>query len=342
MLGIERLDNSTLARSGRHGVGKRNSEKGGLCLPLLTGEKVRFEPFRILDRIDSSKRFQLPLDPSFPLAINLYEFPPVPRAVPMTWHERLEIFCPLGGPGAFRIGEHIEPFDAGDILLVDNLRLHGVDRFEGDYPRALVIVFYRELVAPPGALPCDMWLLRPFQHLGKGCLRLPWGNPHTDQAWDCLNRLIQTQTDGPDNAAVQARKKLLLAELLLVLEEAFRDRVSENFDYERRRDRLRRLAPLLDHLAANLSEPTHVSAAARMLRMSNSYFMRFFRAATGLTFSAYVDHLRTSRACQLLLESDLSLAQIAAETGFCDQSHLSRHIRRRLGKSPGQIRAQRG
>jgi transcriptional regulator GlxA family with amidase domain len=50
--------------------------------------------------------------------------------------------------------------------------------------------------------------------------------------------------------------------------------------------------------------------------------------------------VRVSRAYQLLLESDLSLTQIAAETGFCDQCHLSRHIRRRFGTSPGRIRAQ--
>jgi transcriptional regulator GlxA family with amidase domain len=68
--------------------------------------------------------------------------------------------------------------------------------------------------------------------------------------------------------------------------------------------------------------------------------MRFFRTATGLTFSAYSGQLRVSRAYQLLLESDLSLTQIAAETGFCDQCHLSRHIRHRFGTSPGRIRSQ--
>lgn len=88
------------------------------------------------------------------------------------------------------------------------------------------------------------------------------------------------------------------------------------------------------------NEPLSVPAAAGMLKMSASYFMRFFRAATGLTFSRYVDHLRTSRAYQLLLESDLSLAQIAAETGFCDQCHMNRQIRRRFGTTPGRIRSQ--
>jgi AraC-like DNA-binding protein len=301
---------------------------------------VNVEPFRILDRVDSSKRFQLPLDPSFPLAMKLYEFPPVPSAVPMTWHERLEIFCPLGGPGTFRIGEHLERFEAGDVLLIDNLRLHGVECFEGNCRHALVVVFYPDLIAAPGALPCDLLLLRPFRYFGDGCLRLPRGSPHSDQAWDCLNRLVLAQSKDPDAPSCQARQKLILSELLLILEEAFRSRLNQIADYERRRNHLRRLQPLLDFLASNLAAPPHVSQAAGMLNMSSSYFMRFFRQATGLTFSAYVDHLRVSQACRLLTESDLSLAQIAAETGFCDQSHLCRHIRRRLGKSPGQLRAE--
>ena len=300
---------------------------------------MHYESFRIFDRVDSAKRFQLALAPSFPLAVRLYEFPAGPRAVPMTWHERLEIFCPLSGSGAFRIGEHLERFEATDILLIDNLKLHGVDHFDGDRRHALVVVFHPELLAAPGGLPCDMWLLRPFRHLREGTLRLPAQSSHSAKAWDCLNRIV-VASDEVGDPAHQIRQKLALADLLLVLGEAFRDRVSENSDYDNRRDRLQRLSPLLDFVATNLADPLTVPAAAGMLNMTTSYFMRFFRAATGMTFSAYGEQLRVSKAYQLLIKNDCSLAQIAAETGFCDQCHLSRHIRRRFGTSPGRIRSQ--
>lgn len=336
----ETLDNPILPDAA---IGDHRADECGvpLRLPAEASESVRFEPFWILDRVDSSKRFRLPLDPSFPLAVKLYEFPPVPRAVPLTWHERLEIFCPIGGPGTFRVGEHVERFEAGDILLIDNLRLHGVESFEGDRRHALVVVFYPELIAAPGALPCDLLLLRPFRHFRDGCLRLARGDPYSSQAWDCLERMVLALMEQADIPSRQARQKLILCQLLLILGEAFRSRLDQIADYERRRNHLRHLQPLLDFLASNLAEPPNVTQAARMLKMSNTYFMRFFRKATGLTFSAYLNQIRISRACQLLMESDLSLAQIAAETGFCDQSHLCRHIRRRLGKSPGQVRAER-
>jgi AraC-like DNA-binding protein len=320
---------------------KVNPRSGsGLQLAPKLAAGLRFEPFRIAGRVDAEKRYRLTLEPSFPLAVRLFEFPAAPGAIPMTWHERLEIFCPLTGPGQFRIGEQLEAFEAGDILLVDNLRLHGVEGFSGRDGRALVVVFYPELVAAPGAPPCDLWLLRPFRHLRGGCLRLPAADKRSVSAWNSLSRLVMEQTGGDGGPASQARQKLALNELLLLLEEAFRDRIEERSDYEGRRDRLRRLSPLVDFLTANPAEPLRVPAAARMLRMSPSYFMRFFRNATGLTFASYVDHLRVSKAYQLLTESDLSLAQIAEETGFCDQCHLNRQIRRRFGTSPGRLRAR--
>ena len=315
-------------------------EAAVLHLPPAVAASLHYESFQILERVDSAKRYHLDLDPAFPLALRLYEFPAGLRSVPLTWHERLEIFCPLTGSGAFRIGEHLERFEAADILLIDNLRLHGVDSFDGPDRHALVVVFYPHLLAPPGALPCDLWLLRPFRHLRDGCLHMRSQDPYAAEAWDCLSRLVLAQAEVAGDPASQARQKSALAELLIVLEKAFRHRMVEHSDYEHRRDRLQRLSPLFEFLATHHDEPLTVPAAARMLKMSASYFMRFFRTATGLTFSSYVDQLRASRAYQLLLESDMSLAQIAAETGFCDQCHMSRHIRRRFGTTPGRIRSQ--
>ncbi|MBL8231400.1 MAG: helix-turn-helix domain-containing protein [Bryobacterales bacterium] len=311
----------------------------GLRLPADVIRSLRFEPLRVLQRIDSAKRHQLVLDPAFPLSVNLYAFPAAPGAIQASWHERLEIFCPLAGPGTFHVGSHTESFEAGDILLIDNLRLHGVDTFEGPCRQALVVVFTSDLLAAPGALPCDLWLLQPFHNLAKGCLRLSWSSDRSRAAWDCLTKLLAEELEGAAGPARQARQKLALTELLIVLHQAFQDRIVESSGYESRRERLRRLAPLFDFLAANLDVPLGVPGAARLVSMSPSYFMRFFRTATGLRYSAYVDHLRVSRAYQLLVESDLSLAQIAAETGYCDQCHLSRHVRRRFGTSPGRIRS---
>ena len=172
------------------------SPVAGLHLRLERAAGLEYESFRILNHVDAAKRFHLALDPSFPLTVKLYDFPEDPAAIPMTWHERLEIFCPLTGPGEFRIGEDLEPFEENDILLINNLRLHGVESFRAPQRRALVVVFYPELIAGPGALPCDMWLLRPFRHLRRGCLRLHSRDACSAAAWECLSRLLMAQLEG--------------------------------------------------------------------------------------------------------------------------------------------------
>jgi AraC-like DNA-binding protein len=323
----------------QNGASMPEGNHSGPHLASALRARLAFGSIQILEHVDSARRHRLTLDPAFPLALNFFEFPAVPGAVPLTWHERLEIFCALSGSGTFRIGENEVAFKESDILLIDNLRLHGVGRFEGPSRRALVVVFYPELVAAPGALPCDLWLLRPFRHLRDGCLQLRSGDAMAAAAWDCVNKLVLAWVDGTSNAESQARKKALLIDLLICLGEAFRPNLGEQSDYESRCARLRRLTPLFDHLAEQGKELPSIAAAARMVTMSGSYFMRFFKSATGLTFSAYVDQLRASRAHQLLLESELTLAEIAAETGFCDQCHMSRHLQRRFGLPPGRIRS---
>jgi AraC-like DNA-binding protein len=50
---------------------------------------------------------------------------------------------------------------------------------------------------------------------------------------------------------------------------------------------------------------------------------------------------RVERAARLLRETDEPAAGIAAEAGFCDQSHMARTFRRLLGRTPGAVRADR-
>jgi AraC-like DNA-binding protein len=52
----------------------------------------------------------------------------------------------------------------------------------------------------------------------------------------------------------------------------------------------------------------------------------------------YVIARRAERAKQLLQGGDLSLAEVAAHSGFSDQSQFTRHFKRLVGVTPGQFR----
>ena len=67
--------------------------------------------------------------------------------------------------------------------------------------------------------------------------------------------------------------------------------------------------------------------------------IRAFRRELGVTPHAYLIAVRTERAASLLLRGG-SIAETAAETGFADQSHLARHLKKRYGATPREFMAQ--
>jgi AraC family transcriptional regulator len=100
------------------------------------------------------------------------------------------------------------------------------------------------------------------------------------------------------------------------------------------KDVLRRLN---DYVVAHLDEPIEVSTLASMAGRSPFHFSRVFTRSVGMTPHRYVVHLRLQRAIELVREGRSSFAEIAARTGFADQSHLWRWVRRVRGVSLSQL-----
>ncbi|HUA82932.1 MAG TPA: AraC family transcriptional regulator [Bryobacteraceae bacterium] len=71
------------------------------------------------------------------------------------------------------------------------------------------------------------------------------------------------------------------------------------------------------------------------------HLARTFRERYQCCVGDFVRQLRVDAACRELLRSDAPIAEIAACTGFTDQSHLSRILKRYAGVSPGEFRRLR-
>jgi AraC family transcriptional regulator len=97
------------------------------------------------------------------------------------------------------------------------------------------------------------------------------------------------------------------------------------------------LGRLRDHVVAHLDDPIEVAALAEIAGRSPFHFSRVFTRSVGMTPHRWVVHLRLQRAIELVREGRSSLDEIAARTGFADQSHLSRWVRRVHGVSLTQL-----
>lgn len=92
-----------------------------------------------------------------------------------------------------------------------------------------------------------------------------------------------------------------------------------------------------EHVMAHLDQPIEVAALAKLAGRSPFNFTRVFTRSVGISPHRYVVHLRLQRAIDLVRDGRTGLAEIAACTGFADQSHLSRWVRRVHGASLTQF-----
>nr|WP_276512648.1 AraC family transcriptional regulator [Methylopila capsulata] len=95
-------------------------------------------------------------------------------------------------------------------------------------------------------------------------------------------------------------------------------------------------------VASRLTESLTLREMADALGLSESYFVRAFRGAFGVTPHRYVLRERLARAQALIPGGELSLAEVARLSGFPDAGAMGRTFRRLIGRSPtGAVKTRR-
>ncbi len=102
----------------------------------------------------------------------------------------------------------------------------------------------------------------------------------------------------------------------------------------------RSLERVMEYVEAHLLNEGGLAAMAGIAGLSTHHFLRSFRLATGLTPHQYLIAARIRRASVLLRETSLAITDIAAETGFASQAHMTQLFRRHLGTTPATWRAK--
>ncbi|MGR6804856.1 AraC family transcriptional regulator [Sphaerotilus natans] len=105
-------------------------------------------------------------------------------------------------------------------------------------------------------------------------------------------------------------------------------------------DSLDQIDAVVSRITDNLGQAFSAADIAQELGMSESRFSRFFRRATGNTFTDFVNRVRINRACQLLMESDRLITHICYEVGFNNVANFNRRFLEIKGLTPSEFRKQ--
>jgi AraC-like DNA-binding protein len=106
------------------------------------------------------------------------------------------------------------------------------------------------------------------------------------------------------------------------------------------REPFQQMEQVLAHVLRHHGERIDVPDLAKIAHLSVSQFDRRFKLLFQMTPQQYILRVRLNAACQALTSTRASLARIAQEAGFYDQSYFTKQFRKHMGVSPLAYRKQ--
>lgn len=249
------------------------------------------------------------------------------------YHPEFELTLTLNSVGERFVGDHVERYGDGDLVLVGpNLPHAWRSRTNVDpqYPhRALVIWFTEDwiqgLIKRNPELAGISVLL---EEAKRGVAFSPF-----------MRELVRPKLMAFVNSSLESRWIGLLTILLSLVGDSDRQLLAlQSFiATDKAKDRAR-LDRVLTYLHAHYTDPIRLEVVAALAAMSESQLQRFFKKCTQMTVSDYLTQLRIGRACSLLLDSDRPIALIAEEAGYSYPSYFARQFRAAKGMTPIEFR----
>lgn len=241
------------------------------------------------------------------------------------FHPEYELTLVTAGAGRRYVGDVMEPYQPGDLVLVGPEMPHTWQSDSASWSEAVVVQFRRDFLGP------GLWRAPELADVSVLLSRANRGLAFPDGPTESVFALA-TEPDAT------LRLLALLPVLVTLTRATARPLASEGYAPRLDEHARRRIDAVCRYLAEHHTGPVPLSEAARIANLTPAAFCRFFRRATGHTLTGYLTLLRIGAARRQLIETDRPVTQIAADCGFASLSHFNRTFRRLTGESPRQFR----
>jgi AraC-like DNA-binding protein len=250
------------------------------------------------------------------------------------FHDEYELHLIVATSGKAFVGDWIGPFAPGHLVLCGPRLPHNWISFDvphgGVEQRDLVIQFPHEPIAQAAQHISELCDLMPLLDRARYGIEF-FGMAESAKAhWQHIKR-----SRGLERFAAFCTfvGELARCSDYRLLSSVRMEGESDDAGFER----INRIA---ERITADLTQPLSAALLADELGMSETRFSRFFRQATGNTFTNYVNRVRVSHACHLLMESDRRITHICYEVGFNNVANFNRRFLEIKGMTPSEFRSQ--
>ena len=249
------------------------------------------------------------------------------------YHPEIELVCVISGSGTRHVGYHKSNYTNGDLVLIGSNIPHSGFGLNSVDPHEEIVLQFREEI-----------------------LHFPQQEVETRAVKDLLERskygiLYSTATK---KLLMPKLKKLLESEgykrYLLLLEILFELSLCEEYELlnkeimpytiiSKNKTRLENIFTYVEH---HYDKEINIEDVAKLANFTLPAFCNFFKKATQITFTEFVNRYRINKAC-LLITQDKTISECSYSCGFNNVTYFNRMFKKYTNKTPSEfIRSNSG
>lgn len=225
------------------------------------------------------------------------------------------------------------PVQEGSILLILPGQVHSIEQYLDYKMEYINIIFKLEMLL---AKQTDICNSRYFTPLLDGTLRLTThftpGMPFYNEVAGCINAADEVCRTNPPAFQLVIKGQLFLLFSILI------SNCCETSVSRKNQKSLEKMKRIIKYIETNYASKISIEEMADALDLSQSHFMKFFKNTMGTTFTEYLNDYRLTMASRLLISSEASILDIAAEVGFDNLSYFNRLFKKRFYVTPREYR----
>jgi len=253
---------------------------------------------------------------------------------PWHFHPEFEMLYVIEGSGTRFVADNIEEFKSGDLTLLGSTLPH-FWRSDEKYLKNEedLRVKYVVIQFPSDFFKCEIQSYPEYHLIGdllKRASRGVWFSPGFSEK--VRKKVLKVAN------SIGFKRVIGMQELLHEMAKTNEYRLLAGELYQPESHNLSnfRLAKVIQFLNTNYQQKIELEKVAEIANLHPAAFCRFFKEKSGKPLSEYVNDLRISYACRLIIDGKLSVSQISYESGFNNLSNFNRTFKKHTGLAPTQ------
>ena len=269
---------------------------------------------------------------NFPFEVYRCKIPETFPFFPMHYHEDFEIVFMLEGILDCQINMEHFICREGDILVIPPGKVHGFNQFENKTCHYANILFSLNLLEKEDSEIFATFFKPYLTDSIKISNYFPKNSDENRLLYDSVLTLFVKRHE-------ELTEPLLIkSELYKIMSVLQKLALPADIHLSKSERNIKRLMPVFEAIRKNPAKAMSVQDAASLSNFSESYFMNVFKQVSGTSFINYLKKTRLENARVMLLGTDMSILEIAENSGFESVSYFIRAFKEFYKISPLQYR----